>query len=184
MKLKNVMLDLETLGTGNRAAVVAIGACVFDPHVEGLIHADQQFYCAITPESAIAAGLEVDGSTVSWWMQQSAEARAKTFPTEGALDIYSAMSRFLGFMEPLGRDAAVWGNGATFDNIVIRSAFKAVKLPVPWSFRMDKCYRTVANLLPKAEQPAFTRHGTAHSALDDAITQALHLQKVFKALGL
>jgi hypothetical protein len=26
--------------------------------------------------------------------------------------------------------------------------------------------------------------GTAHNALDDAITQALHLQKVYKALGL
>ena len=81
-------------------------------------------------------------------------------------------------------DTAVWGNGATFDNVIIRSAFKAVGLPVPWSFRNDKCYRTVANLLPKERQPALERSGTAHNALDDAITQAVHLQKVYKEIGL
>jgi 3' exoribonuclease, RNase T-like len=182
--MKHIMLDLETLGTGNTAAIVAIGACEFDLHGEGVEPTPRhQLYVPITPESAIKAGLVVDGSTIRWWLQQSDAARKSTFPDD-ALDLHTACSYLCGFVEQYGKDVAVWGNGATFDNVIIRSAFKAVGLPVPWSFRNDKCYRTAVNLLPEARRPEFVRSGTAHNALDDAITQAIHLQKCIKELGI
>lgn len=180
--MKHVMLDLETLGTGPRAAVVAIGACEFDPR--GVGTQPDSFYRRVSLATAMAAG-DVDPSTLLWWMQQSDAARKATFVGEaGSLESsLRAFNSWLDYIDNggLAKNVCVWGNGATFDNVVIRSAFKAVGLDPHWSFRNDKCYRTVMNLVP---DQGFVRHGEAHNALDDAITQALYLQKVYKALGL
>lgn len=180
----HIMLDLETLGNGNNAAIVAIGACEFDPHGDG--YAGTTFYKKVSPDSSVKAGMQMDASTVLWWLKQSSDAQFATFEGDGIVDLHTALSYFCGFVEQRGgsKDVAVWGNGATFDCVVIRNAFKAVNLPVPWSFRGDKCYRTVVNLLPETRRPVLVRNGTAHNALDDAITQAIHLQKCYKELGL
>lgn len=175
--MTHIMLDLETLGTGPRAAIVAIGACEFDPHGTGI---GITFYRRVSLASAMAHG-DVDPDTLLWWMKQSDDARASTFGGESSrLD--AALTEFNGFAPRYTE--GLWGNGATFDNVVIRSGFKAVGLDPAWSFRADKCYRTVINLLPEDKRPPFVRAGTAHNALDDAITQALYLQRVYKALGL
>lgn len=185
--MKDIMLDLETLGTGNTAAVVEIGAVEFDPHGDGI---RATFRRRVTLTSAMFHG-NVDAGTLLWWLQQSHEARAAVFldddPLLGTnpqlarpLDV--TLDDFSSWLE--GTEIAMWGNGATFDNIVLRSAYRAVGKKVPWSFRNDKCYRTVINLLPEHRRPPFERIGMAHSAVDDATTQALHLQKVYKALGL
>ncbi|MDP3972150.1 MAG: 3'-5' exonuclease [Candidatus Nanopelagicales bacterium] len=187
------MLDLETMGNGPTAAIVAIGACEFDPHGAdpGMGFPDvpvtSTFYQRVDLESSVQAGLTMDVSTVLWWMQQSDDARQQTFQRGGA-GLYDAINQFAGFVNNVSgcnrEGVAVWGNGATFDNVIIRSAFKACDTEAPWSFRNDRCYRTVVNLLPEDRRPAFERSGTSHNALDDAVTQARHLQKVYWALGL
>jgi exodeoxyribonuclease VIII len=195
--MKHVMLDLETMGNGNRAAIVAIGACEFDPAgaSRGSGNPDtpitNKFYCQVALQSSMGAGLDIDVSTILWWMQQSDAARKSTFCGDNTQLLPTALLKFREWLQSLmsisevsrasGFDVAVWGNGATFDNVIIRSAYKACGLRCPWSFRTDKCYRTVKNLAP---QVPFEKYGTAHNALDDAIAQALHLQKVWKALGL
>ncbi|MCR4302266.1 MAG: 3'-5' exoribonuclease [Sulfuricaulis sp.] len=184
--MKHIMLDLETMGHGNNAAIAAIGACEFNLPGRVREHWEAkpaEFYQKVGLESSVKAGMQIDTSTILWWMQQSDEARKSTFQGE-TMPLGDALHEFSKWIESIDKDVAVWGNGATFDNVIIRSAFKAVGLPVPWSFRNDKCYRTVANLLPKERQPVFERSGTAHNALDDAITQAVYLQKVWKELGL
>jgi len=185
--MNNIMLDLETMGNGNNAAVVAIGACQFDPHGAGVgALASERFYVQVSLESAVKAGMQMDASTVLWWLQQSDMARKSTFEGDAIVPLGDACYRFAQWVNAIGpsKAIAVWGNGATFDNIIIRSAFKAVNLPLPWGFRGDKCYRTVINLLPEDKRPAFVRSGTAHNALDDAVTQAIYLQQCYKVLGL
>lgn len=185
--MKHIMLDLETMGNGNNAAVVAIGACEFDPHGEEVsILASARFYQQTSLESAVAAGMEMDPSTVLWWLKQSDAARKSTFEGENIIPLGDACHQFTKWVCAVSldpKDVCVWGNGATFDNIIIRSAFKAVRLPLPWGFRGDRCYRTVADLLPEARRPPFVRSGTSHNALDDAVTQALYLQQCYRAVG-
>ena len=187
--MKHIMLDLETMGNGSNAAIVAIGACEFTLPGRVREHWEAkpgEFYQKVDLESSVKAGMQIDTSTILWWMQQSDEARKSTFQGE-TIPLGDALCRFTKFVQAVDNnmnDTAVWGNGATFDNIIIRYAYNSVSLPAPWSFRNDKCYRTVAALLPKERQPVFERSGTAHNALDDAITQAVHLQKVWKELWL
>jgi exodeoxyribonuclease VIII len=179
------MLDLETMGNGPRAAIVAIGVCEFDP-CAGFDDAVviSTFYSRVSLQSSVSVGLDIDASTVLWWMQQSDAARKSTFEGADIGSLDTVLRMFNGWLVndfSSAHPIAVWGNGATFDNVIIRSAYKACGIEPPWSFRNDKCYRTVVNLAPKVP---FEKYGTAHNALDDAIAQALHLQKVWKALGL
>lgn len=172
---EHVMLDLETMGNGNNAAIVAIGAVKFDPS-DTTGGAMPAFYTRITLQSSVQAGLKMDTSTVLWWMEQSDDARRETFKGQ-SLSLLLGLSAFCQWF---GDDKPVWGNGATFDNVIIRSAFAAVNIDVPWKFWNDRCYRTMKGLVNfKAEAL-----GTKHNALDDARSQAVHLQKIYQYLNL
>lgn len=166
--MKNVMVDLETLGNGSNAVIISIGAAVFDNYSVG-----DTFYVNVDPQSCVDAGLKMDVSTVMWWMQQTEQARAvfkkDNSPLEVALGEFSAWY-------PAG--AALWGNGATFDNVILSNAYRAVGVKQPWDFWNDRCYRTLKSMYPHIK---LERSGVAHNALDDAKSQALHAVRILNA---
>ena len=158
----HVMVDLETLGNGSMAVITSIGAARFD-----LTGVKDTFFCTIDPETCVAAGLKMDVSTVLWWMKQSDDARAafkaKGLPLAVALEMFS---------EWFPKDACMWGNGATFDNVIMSNAYKAVGMATPWPYWGDRCYRTAKAM---SDVKALPFQGTVHNALDDAVHQARHL---------
>lgn len=167
--MQDVMLDLETMGNGPEAAIVAIGAVEFDIPTQQI---GERFYIVVDLESAVSHGGVMDASTVLWWLKQSDVARA-AFDLPGE-DIAVALQKFAGWMEHRGNldDVRVWGNGAAFDNVILASAYRRNCTTLPWQFCNDRCYRTV-----KAQHPAvkMQRNGTHHNAVDDAESQARHL---------
>lgn len=167
--MQDVMIDLETMGKGPNAAIVAIGAVEFDIQTQQIGY---RFYMVVDLESSVESGGEMDASTVMWWLKQSDEARARlSVPGE---PIVVALRQFASWMKDRANldDVRVWGNGATFDNVILASAYRRSKIPQPWQFFNDRCYRTV-----KADHPEvkIKRIGTHHNALDDAESQARHL---------
>lgn len=174
------MLDLESMGTGSYAAIVSIGAVKFDlaPSVDSAIRLET-FYQTISLASSMKAGLRVDADTIEWWTRQSAEARNSLF-SEHAVDLDEAL---LGFAQWYGEDDSipVWGNGAGFDNVILGNAYKATGLDQPWSYKADRCFRTLRSLAPDVPAPDGCR--VKHNALDDAIEQAKWLQAIVAAKG-
>lgn len=172
----HVMLDLETMGTGTDAAIIAIGAVKFDPRNSGILDA---FYCRVDLTSSLTAGLTVTGSTIDWWMKDDlAEARARLKSTE-PLPLWEALGGFNDWYEKDKGDISipVWGNGAMFDNAIMRSAYGKLSMRCPWSFREDRCFRTLKSLAPQMAYPVDPGEFVAHFALDDARYQA-HLMQV------
>jgi DNA polymerase III epsilon subunit-like protein len=161
-----VMLDLETLGNRPGSVIVAIGAVKFGT---GEIY--DSFYQRVDAESCVAAGLTMEVQTIMWWLKQSDEARNEiTLPGE---PLRAALEKFASWLaDP---DAYVWGNGCSFDNAVLAAAYDQLRLPRPWRFSRDRCYRTASGLWPNVP---FERLGTHHNALEDARTQANHLMKI------
>jgi hypothetical protein len=167
----HVMLDLETLDSGSNAAVVSIGAVKFDPMGDEL---GETFYQVIDFESAMKFG-RVNGKTLKWWLRQSKAAR-DAITIEEACQLDEAL---LGFNEWYGPDPTtpVWGNGATFDNVIMSNAYLATGIDKPWGYMADRCFRTLKSaILPPVNPPL--RETVVHNALDDARHQALWLQKI------
>lgn len=182
--MNNVMLDLETLGNGNNAAIVSIGAVMFDPYHNAI---GSEFYIEIEINSAAYYG-QMDASTVQWWMGQSDEARALFTNKENKQPLKTALIEFQNWIDQTGefKGRIVWGNGSCFDNVILGNAFKALKLHQPWPFYGDRDVRTIVDLgkqlraiNPKKDIPFI---GVAHNALDDAKHQARYVSAIYGAL--
>lgn len=172
--VRDVMLDLETMGTGTDAAIIAIGAVGIDV-IRHKVLDEAKFYCVIDLNSAVENGGTISPATVLWWMQQG-EAARKEFTSGNCMGIRKALTDFENFMT-LWDFEGVWGNGAGFDNVVLRSAYLSTGIKTPWGFRQDRCYRTFDQMYGHL---AITneRQGVHHNALDDAIYQATRLVEV------
>ena len=165
--MNNVMVDLETMGTNSDAAIISIGAVKFDLKNQKIT---DRFDKVVDLKSSMAAGLKVDPDTITWWLQQSDEARAP-FKQE-ATDLKEALQDFAIW---IGDDAKIWGNGAAFDNVILENAYRACELPIPWPHYNNRCYRTIAQL---NRHIRIERSGVYHCAIDDAENQANHFMKI------
>lgn len=163
--MNNVMVDLETMGTGPNSAIIAVGAVRFDGN-----GVSDRFYEVVDLQSCVDLGLKLDASTVIWWMDQSDAARGEFKRTGDHISV--VLQRFSKWVANASGDPIVWGNGASFDNVILASAYGATGHIVPWKFRNDRCYRTVKALF---QQVKAERIGTYHNAVNDAETQAVHL---------
>ena len=173
----NVMLDLETLATSGNAAIAAIGAVRFS--FAGGVE-EEGFYQPVDLQTCLDAGLQVDGSTVRWWMHQPDQVRKETFPHDGTVELAEACHRLRKFI-PDG--ARIYSKGPDFDFAVLRTAFRAVGMP-QLNYLNSRCVRTAEaflddNLgLPPAE---FLHTRAVHHAEQDARDQAAKLVKLWRA---
>ncbi len=165
----NVMVDLETLSQSKTAAIVSIGAVKFD----GVSILDE-FYVNIDPLSCKAHGLDIQIQTIQWWKTQKPEAYASLKNNRTSLE--EALDVFSSWFGPTS--LPVWGNGVSFDNVILENAYIVLNKKVPWKYYDERCYRTVVNLfgISKIKSSARTLH---HNALDDAKAQALNLMSLF-----
>ena len=167
----NVMVDLETMGIDLDSAIVAIGAVRFNAQ-QGIV---DRFYQVVSLQSSVDAGLVINPSTVMWWLQQGEEARAQLLKPAQPLDV--ALLEFREWLKAGKGGIKLWGNGASFDNVILASAYKKTGSHPPWAFYNDHCYRTIKNLYPTIK---LERTGVFHCAVDDAESQALHLLEIIK----
>lgn len=178
--MKHIMLDIETLGNKTNSVILSIGACYFDPKTGDI---GDTMSVHIDVESCVDRGLNMDASTVMWWLGQEKEAQSKiTNGQRDAEDITTALKMLTNFIDG---DSQVWGNGATFDNAIVKNAYEKCNMREPWKFWNDRDVRTVVELgyqigfNPKRDMP-FT--GTRHDALDDAIHQAKYVSAIWQRL--
>ena len=188
MAFRHIMLDLETLDTASSAVVTSIGAVAFDPYTAGPAGFGATFYVELVNDMAAQQqrGRTISGDTVTWWMRQGQEA-LQLFselpdPEVQRVKTVTALTMFADFVERNGgRDAEIWGNGADFDNVILGSLYEAFDIKRPWSYSRNRCYRTMRAL--RGAPKRTDRFGVHHNALDDATTQAVHLQKIMAAIG-
>ena len=175
--MKHIMLDIETMGVSGNAAIMAIGACYFDPSTGEI---GDTFHEQVD----ISSNGQIDASTVLWWMKQSDEARSKFYNNDKAGHINAVLAEFADFVKA---GCQVWGNGIAFDNVIIRNAFDhpGCHDSVPWKFWNDRDVRTMVELGqaigldPKRDFPF---EGVKHDALADAIHQAKYVSAIWQAL--
>ncbi|HEE1039666.1 TPA: 3'-5' exoribonuclease [Klebsiella pneumoniae] len=181
----HVMVDLETMGKKHNAPIVAIGAVVFDPATGSI---GESFYKVVCLESSVNWGAVIDPSTVIWWLKQSSEARS-AIVNDDAIPLQDALLQFREFVSDNvaggSKKAQVWGNGASFDNSILRSSYDCIAEDYPWEYWNDRDVRTMVELGqaisfdPKTTIPF---EGSRHNALADAIHQARYVSAIWQRI--
>ena len=115
--MRNIMVDLETLGTTPGSAILSIGACVFneakeDPApIASYWAGDNNYYRNIDLLDSTFRGLTVDPRTSKWWSEQSIEAVGVL--TKHSVSLKGALNTFSNF---LSKDDRVCSPITTCDN--------------------------------------------------------------------
>ncbi|POU43911.1 3'-5' exoribonuclease [Pantoea sp. PSNIH4] len=180
--MNHLMLDLETMGNGPYAPVISIGATFFEPKTGAI---GEDFSVNVSLESSMRYRARPDASTILWWMEQSADARQSlTTETASLPDALTWLSEFIS-KHANPRFVQVWGNGASFDCVILRNSYALAGIEVPWQWWNDRDVRTVVELGkaikfdPKRDMPF---EGTRHNALADAIHQAKYVSAIWQKL--
>ncbi|EOF2948151.1 3'-5' exonuclease [Citrobacter freundii] len=172
--MKHLMIDLETMDNKPTAAITAIGAVLFNPETGEI---GETFYRRVSLASSVDYDCTMGADTVLWWLRQSSEARSEMI-NDANCPLDTAISDLFHFISELtdAHHLQVWGNGASFDNVILRHAANKVGLLSPmWNYWNDRDVRTV-NALAKDLglniKNIIKFEGTPHHALYDAIHQA------------
>lgn len=180
MPFNRVMIDLETMSIAKDAAIIAIGAVRMDLEAEIVDVKEHAFYSTVSLKSAQRMGGKIDADTVLWWMEQSQEARDAITKDQG-VHLETALKNFNTWIREYSC-IEVWGNGSDFDNVILESAYNRLGWTPPWTYKMNRCYRTMANIFPQVKRDTVMEGRIAHNASDDAINQAEHLCKIWKLI--
>ncbi|EET9516954.1 3'-5' exoribonuclease [Escherichia coli] len=175
----HLSVDLETMGTNPDAPINSIGGKFFDPATGEM---GPEFSKAIDLETS---GGIIDRKTIKWWAKRSREAQSAIFTDEISLDV--ALRLFIEFIEKNsgGRFVQVWGNGANFDNVILRRSYERQGIPYPWLYYNDRDVRTIVelgNAIGFDVRMAIPFEGVPHNALDDARHQAKQVSAIWQKL--
>lgn len=181
---RHLMIDLETMGKKSNAPIVSIGAVFFNPATGST---GGEFYASVSLESSMLLGGSPDAETIIWWLKQSPEARSAITMSDALtlVDALELLSDFISENSDVGSDVQVWGNGASFDNVILRSSYDRAEIECPWKYWNDRDVRTITEMgsavgiKPRYDIPF---EGDMHNALSDARHQVKYVSAIWREL--
>lgn len=181
----HLMIDMETMGNSPDAPIVSIGAVFFDPSTG---NTGAEFYRVVNLESSMSFGMKPDASTIQWWLKQSSEARSAILVDE-AMGLRESLELLADFIAENAANGShtvqLWGNGCSFDNVILRRAYALTETPFAVPFRNDRDVRTMVELgksvgiNPRYDIPF---EGDMHNALSDARHQVKYVSAIWQRL--
>ncbi|WP_434058143.1 3'-5' exoribonuclease domain-containing protein [Enterobacter bugandensis] len=185
MLYTHLMVDIEAFGKKADSPVVSIGAVFFDPSTG---NTGSEFYKVISLESSMASGGVPDASTIIFWLKASPEARSELV-MDDAIPLDDALLQLNDFIAENAANepdsVQVWGNGATYDNLLLEASYDRVGIPCPWKFWNNRDVRTIVELgkavgcEPRYEIPF---DGEPHKAISDALHQVKYVSAIWQRL--
>lgn len=168
--MKDLMIDIETMGNGSNAAMIQLAGVYFDP--EGNTGAE---FCAnIDLEDSLKRGFVKDPSTEKWWKEQDQNILkailSNVRPVEETMNLFSV------FAAPAAR---VWSH-ATFDFVIVQNYLRKLKIrPMPHKGARD--IRTLVDL-SGINLGSYDWSKKTHNALDDCKFQVQYCTDAMKLL--
>lgn len=173
MSRVDIMVDIETLGTGADATIIQISAIAFDI----MTGAHLSTFNQIADIEKNKLPLKVDGSTLKWWLNTDKELLTELL-NKGFYSSEDVLAHFSGWIKTQSKDPKdiyLWGNGILFDNKLIEHQLGKLGLEYPIYYRNDRDVRTIVDLAGRklgiSEQDLKERFKdytlVEHNALDD-----------------
>lgn len=171
--MKDLMVDLETLGKKADSVILQIGAIYFDRHTGKL---GRRFKLNIDLDDSLDNGFTVDADTIFWWINQSEEAR-KSITDNITIDVIDAIDEFNDFVD---NDAILWCH-ASFDYPMIKHHLSTFGIKSNINFRNVRDLRTIVNLA-KVDYKNMERTELKHDTIGDCQFQIRYVVECFERM--
>ncbi len=163
--MKDLMIDIETLGTHSDAAILSIGAAMFDRHTGEI---GDTFHRRCKPDLERRS---MTFDTFRFWMEQGDEARLGLFDDEAP-----SLAWILGDLHAFWKhncddETTVWAMPPSFDLVILEDALQQEEFECLWPHWQTRCMRTLCDIAGIAKEDR-VKAEVAHDALADAIAQA------------
>ena len=156
------MIDLETLGTGSNSVVVSVGLVAFNISTgEILAELDK----GLNLNQQIKTGGVIDGDTLEFHFAQAPDSIQKMAQRK-VLDVKEGLELISNFIKA-NNLTRLWGNGATFDNVILRNLYARHLKVFPLGFWTDRDLRTAVDIY-NIDTRTVPFEGIKHYCLDDA----------------
>lgn len=170
----HVMVDIETLGTEPGCVILSVAAVRFNLET-GVI--SDRFMKVVDIDSCIKLGLGVDGGTLTWWFNQSEEAREHLKGKSNTIkSVLHSLSQFFRFGDQ------VWGNSARFDLGILADAYGKIGYELPWQFWNERDVRTLVSFKPEVKNEVVFE-GEPHNPIDDCIHQVNYCHLTWRLIN-
>lgn len=138
--MRDIMIDVETMGTGPNAALVQIGAVHFDAATG---KTGDVFLCDVSlADSVHNYGGKITAATVQWWAEQGGFTPVHT-PVTVAVAL-SALTEFFDRCHDKDTDSLnVWAKGPHFDIAILEHHYLVDNVSTPWKYSRVRDTRTV-----------------------------------------
>lgn len=151
--MSSIMIDIETLGRKNDAAIREVGLVAFN--TDGTIVSKRQL--SVAPEVWNTCGRSFSGETVLWLLDHP---NVDTdYNCHSYNELISHISEFVS--SHLTVDGHIWSKGH-MDLEVLKDLYETVNTPLPWLFWQPRDLRTILDLIVNNKAPQ------THRALEDA----------------
>jgi len=170
--MKDIMIDVETLGTAPGSVVTQIGAVYFDRDTGEL---GSEMLVNLNIDDCLNAGLVVDGGSLKFWFDQPRENASFT---KNAVPLTKGLQTLRDFYD--GK-ALVWSH-ATFDFPILHSAYRAIGQKLCFPYRNLRDIRTLVDLSNRPFTKDKDGDPKNHNGLDDCKYQVKYCVECFNIL--
>lgn len=168
--MKDLMIDIETLGTSHNAVVTQIGALKFNRETG---ETDKGICLNVSIDDCLRLGLEVDAGALKFWWENVPSFLEGAMPVGKAVQILNEYCK--------GAEA-VWSH-ATFDMpILANMCLKVGQKKLPFPYRNCRDIRTLVDIPGVKMDKEEKKIQKTHNALEDCVYQVKYCVRCFRAL--
>ena len=176
--MKDIMIDLETMGVIPESAILVISAVAFEPlrrySQDPNFTVDQLEILELRVDLESQENRFIDEKTLQWWGKQDAAVIDDMFGDHGRISLHTALEQLTRFVWNKGR---IWAQGIAFDIPILENAYKQCGMSVPWNYWQIRDSRTVLDLVQVDLPPA------SHNSTEDCVRQIIGLQEALYGMG-
>lgn len=163
----HIVIDIETLGRRNDAAITQIGIVTADENFDVL----DRYLIQTEPKVWNTCERTFTGETLLWWIQQknSPESNKPTHIVHSYKYLVDKLYQI--FNRYNTENTIVWTKGA-MDLFCIKDICEYLNMEAPWKFWQPRDIRTAKEFIKEWK----TFENNNHNALDDALNQLRELK--------
>jgi exodeoxyribonuclease VIII len=178
--MRDIMIDLETLGTDSNSVILSISAVEFDLATG---ETGSEFEAGLDVQQQYKIKSVIDSDTVAWWFSQDNKAiDAITRLKRDSVDkVLKDFNDWLHSIDYAPKDIRLWGNGCTFDNVILRNLYKRSNVDFILPYWCDNDVRTLVTL-GNINTRDFQFKGIKHRGIDDCKHQINYCNVAYKGL--